>query len=225
MWVIKMNCKNSNTQNKKKGESLSAYVYNTIKKKIIDGELAPGDTLMDRTLAAELGVSRTPVRDALKKLDQEGWVLWTEHKGITVSEVNKEDEHQLYLLRNMIEPYAVKMIITDKRPQILAGMLVEYLDNMERVRNNYTEFMKMDMQFHTVIIKFLGLTKLLPLWNNICDDMTRIVVQSVHHRRNPADVLKEHKVLIDAFWNADLDAALACINDHCRRIMEEYDKD
>lgn len=57
---------------KKKSESLSNYVYEAIKKKIINGELAPGNSLMDRALAAEMGVSRTPIRDALKRLSQEG---------------------------------------------------------------------------------------------------------------------------------------------------------
>lgn len=70
---------------KKKSESLSNYVYEAIKKKIINGELAPGNSLMDRALAAEMGVSRTPIRDALKRLSQEGCVLWREHKGIVVS--------------------------------------------------------------------------------------------------------------------------------------------
>ena len=164
---------------KKKSESLSNYVYEAIKKKIINGELAPGNSLMDRALAAEMGVSRTPIRDALKRLSQEGWVLWREHKGIVVSEVNSDDEYQLFLLREMIEPFIVRKIITTKRPQVLAGQLVVIADEMERVKDNPVEFMKKDMQFHTAIIEFLGVTKLGPLWEKICDDMTRLVAYPV----------------------------------------------
>lgn len=204
---------------KGKGESLASYAYQAIKKKIVSGKLAPGNALMDRVLAEELGMSRTPIREALKKLADEGWVLWEEHKGIVVSEVTEGDEYELFLLRNMIEPYVVKMIITKKKPQILAGLLVSYIDEMEKVQDNYVEFIKIDMEFHTTIIKYLGIQKLLPLWNNICDDMTRLVVQSVHYQRPAKDAICEHKALVEAFWRADLNAALACINNHCREIV------
>lgn len=204
----------------KKSESLSNYVYEAIKKKIINGELAPGNQLMDRVLAAEMGVSRTPIRDALRRLSQEGWVLWREHKGIVVSKVNSDDEYQLFLLREMIEPFIVRKIITMKRPQVLAGQLVAIADEMETMLDNPVEFMKKDMQFHTVIIEFLGVTKLMPLWGKICDDMTRLVVQSVRTRRPPNEIMEEHKVLIEAFWRADLEKALECINRHCRLIVE-----
>lgn len=207
---------------KKKSESLSNYVYEAIKKKILDGELAPGNQLMDRALAAEMGVSRTPIRDALKRLSQEGWVLWREHRGIVVSEVNSDDEYQLFLLREMIEPFIVRKIITTKRPQVLAGQLVSIADEMEKVKDNPVEFMKKDMQFHTSIIEFLGVTKLCPLWGMICDDMTRLVVQSVRKRRSPDDIMEEHRILIEAFWRADLEKALECINRHCRQIVETY---
>lgn len=207
---------------KKKSESLSNYVYEAIKKKIINGELAPGNSLMDRALAAEMGVSRTPIRDALKRLSQEGWVLWREHKGIVVSEVNSDDEYQLFLLREMIEPFIVRKIITTKRPQVLAGQLVVIADEMESVKDNPVEFMKKDMQFHTAIIEFLGVTKLGPLWEKICDDMTRLVVQSVRKRRPPDEIMEEHRILIESFWRADLETALACIGRHCRLIVEIY---
>lgn len=210
---------------KKKSESLSDYVYEAIKKKIINGELAPGNPLMDRALAAEMGVSRTPIRDALKRLSQEGWVLWREHKGIIVSEVNSDDEYQLFMLREMIEPFIVRKIITTKRPQVLAGQLVSIADEMERVKNNPVEFMKKDMQFHTTVIEHLGLTKLGPLWDKICDDMTRLVVQSVRNRRPPDEIMEEHWKLINAFWRADQEEALECIYKHCRLIVETYHDD
>lgn len=213
------------SESAKKSESLSNYVYEAIKKKIINGELAPGNPLMDRTLASEMGVSRTPIRDALKRLSQEGWVLWREHKGIIVSEVNSDDEYQLFMLREMIEPFVVKKIITTKRPQVLAGQLVSLTDEMEKVKNNPVEFMKKDMQFHTTIINYLGLTKLGPLWDKICDDMTRLVVQSVRKRRPPDEIIQEHWQLINAFWRADQDEALECINKHCRLIVETYHDD
>lgn len=206
----------------KKSESLSNYVYDAIKKKIVTGELAPGNALIDRVLAEEMGVSRTPIRDALKRLSLEGWVLWREHKGVVVSEVNSDDEYQLFLLREMIEPFIVKKIITTKRPQVLAGQLVAIADAMELLQDCPVEFMEKDMEFHSTIVEFMGVTKLGPLWEKICDDMTRLVVQSVRKRRAPKDIMEEHRMLIEAFWRADLEKALECISKHCNLIVETY---
>lgn len=205
-----------------KPESLAAYAYNAIKQKIVDGRFTPGDMLKDSEIAVELGVSRTPVREALRRLSHEGWVVWKEHQGIIVSKATHEDEYQLHLLREMIEPFIVKKIITSKRPRALAGILSNILDEMEEVQHDPVEFMKKDMEFHTIIVDYLGLTKLKPLWNIVCDDMTRLVVQSVRRRRPPADILQEHKVLVEAFWHSDLEAALECITTHCKRIIEDY---
>lgn len=83
----------------KKSESLSNYVYDAIKKKIVTGELAPGNALIDRVLAEEMGVSRTPIRDALKRLSLEGWVLWREHKGVVVSEVRMTNTNYFYFVK------------------------------------------------------------------------------------------------------------------------------
>ena len=111
----------SNLQNENKArkeQNLSSTVYETIKDKIINGEFLPGTLLMERNIADECGVSRTPVREALKRLSQEGWVDWEERRRAVVSEITIEKIVELFTLREMIEPFAIKKIITDGKPQV-----------------------------------------------------------------------------------------------------------
>ena len=78
-------------EEQKREQSLSSMVYETIKEKIIKGELLPGCVLMERTLAEDFKISRTPVREALKRLLQEGWVVWEERRKAVVSEIKESD--------------------------------------------------------------------------------------------------------------------------------------
>ena len=87
----------------KKEQNLSSAVYEAIKDKIINGEFLPGSILMERSIAEEFGVSRTPVREALKRLSQEGWVDWEERRRAVVSEITISKIMELFTLREMID--------------------------------------------------------------------------------------------------------------------------
>ena len=80
----------------KKDQSLSSMVYETLKQRIINGELLPGSVMMERTLAEDFKISRTPVREALKLLLQEGWIVWEERRKAVVSEIKESDVIELF---------------------------------------------------------------------------------------------------------------------------------
>lgn len=215
----------SNLQNENKArkeQNLSSTVYETIKDKIINGEFLPGTLLMERNIADECGVSRTPVREALKRLSQEGWVDWEERRRAVVSEITIEKIVELFTLREMIEPFAIKKIITDGKPQVLAGQLAAVYNEMEAAEDSPIEFMKHDMDFHTTIVQFLNLQNLNTLWQKVSEDMTRLVMHSIYPRRDTKVILKEHKDLIDALWNSDKEKALACIGGHFSVIVDMF---
>ena len=209
-------------EEQKREQSLSSMVYETIKEKIIKGELLPGCVLMERTLAEDFKISRTPVREALKRLLQEGWVVWEERRKAVVSEIKESDVIELFKLRDMIGPFAIKTIIETGEPQVLAGSLVPITNEMEKLKDSPNEFMKKDMEFHSAIVNQLGISKLMPLWSKIYDDMMRLDVQSIYPKRGANLIIAEHRQLINAFWNGDLEGALKCINEHCSQILKVY---
>ncbi|MEA5036463.1 GntR family transcriptional regulator [Cloacibacillus evryensis] len=206
----------------KKDQSLSSMVYETLKQRIINGELLPGSVMMERTLAEDFKISRTPVREALKLLLQEGWIVWEERRKAVVSEIKESDVIELFKLRDMIEHFAIKSIIESGEPQVLAGSLVPITNEMEKLKDSPTEFMKKDMEFHSAIVDKLGITKLAPLWSKIYDDMMRLDVQSIYPKRDADLIVAEHRRLINAFWNGDVGEALECISEHCAQILKVY---
>lgn len=206
----------------KKEQNLSSSVYEYIKNKIINGDFPPGSMLMERSIAEECGVSRTPVREALKRLSQEGWIDWEERRRAVVSEITVPKIMELFTLREMIEPFAVKKIIADGKPQPLAGQLAGVYQEMCAAKDSPVDFMKYDMLFHTTIVDYLGLSVLSTLWQKVSEDMTRLVAHSIYPRRSPDAILQEHKDIIDALWNSDSERALKCINGHFSVIVDLF---
>lgn len=203
-------------------KNLSTSIYDAIKEKIINGELKPGSILMERKLAGDFGVSRTPVREAIGRLAQDRWVIWRERKRTIVSEITQDDVFELFTLRDMIEPYAIRKIITEGQPQLMAGILAAKIDEMLPVMDNEIEFMKHDIAFHTAIVDALGINKLKPLWQKISEDMMRLNVQAVGQARPSKDIIAEHRTIMDAFWNKDLEKALSCMKMHTGMILKIY---
>ncbi|MDY2985461.1 MAG: GntR family transcriptional regulator [Synergistes jonesii] len=206
----------------KREQNLSSSVYEAIKNKIINGELMPASILMERTIADEFGVSRTPVREALKRLSQEGWVDWEERRRAVVSEITISKILELFTLREMMEPFAIKKAIKEGHPQILAGQLAAAYEDMEASKDSPVDFMKHDMEFHAAIVRSMKLLSLNMMWQKISDDMMRLVMHSVYPRRDTAVILHEHKELIDALWNSDAKKALECIRGHFSVIVDMF---
>ncbi|MDO4559391.1 MAG: GntR family transcriptional regulator [bacterium] len=206
----------------KKEQNLSSALYESIKNKIINGDYMPGSLLMEREIAEEAGISRTPVREAIKRLAQEGWVDWEERRRAIVSQITIEKILDLFTLREMVEPFAIKKAIDDGMQQLLAGQLAVVFQEMEAAKNSPIDFMKSDMKFHTTIVQFMGLQNLDALWQKISEDMTRLVMHKIYPRRDPDQILREHKELIDALWNTDREKALSCIGGHFSIIVDMF---
>ncbi len=220
--MIKTNQRGRKIQKTQEREiSLSAALYENVKEKIINGEVRPGSIILERPLAEEFGVSRTPVREALKRLSQEGWIDWKERRRAVVSEITVPKILELLKIREMIEPFAVAEAIDGGAAQLLAGHLAAINIKMSAARDAPVEFMKYDMEFHTALVNSLNVSSLNVLWQKVREDMTRLAMHSVYPQRDPEIIAGEHKTLMDALWHAERDAALRCIKEHLS-VMVDY---
>lgn len=91
-------------------KSLSNLVYRDLKEKILKNKLLPGDKLIEMEIASNLGVSRTPVREALKKLEEDGLVTSFPRKSFIVSKISVKEAKNLYIVRKSLEPLAVELL-------------------------------------------------------------------------------------------------------------------
>lgn len=145
---------NMNPSNKSKKHGISARekTYDYLKANILSGHFIPGERLAEEHLAAELGVSRTPVREALHKLEQEGLIEPLESRGFRVPQDSPEEIEDLFDIRTVLEGYTLKIIcerITDEQIAMLEKIIEKADDALRRKRID--EVFQWNTQFHDTL--------------------------------------------------------------------------
>jgi DNA-binding GntR family transcriptional regulator len=132
--------------------------YHSIRQRIMDGSFAPGTPLREEMLAGEIGVSRTPVRDALRRLLADGLVESTRNRGTFVAEITSDDLHEVYHLRATLEGFAASRAATRITPAELAALErladeMEALDGGTDLDARTARFHALNTEFHTVMVR------------------------------------------------------------------------
>lgn len=188
---------------------------------IFGGDIAPGQRLVEDDLAARLGVSRAPIRDALKQLEQDGLVTPAGKRGKIVTVLSLEDVWEVYSLRATLEAMAVRLAIERG-----AGWLTE-LAEIVRAMNaavpagDRREFSALDVEFHRTIGLASGHIRLVRSWEAIATQI-RLLSQRVIDTQYPdlADVAERHAKLLRVLRRADPDAAERAIREHIDSVAD-----
>lgn len=122
-------------------------IYQTLRERIIDGVYAPGIRMSQSTLAAELSVSRTPLREALHRLEGDGLLVAEANRGMQVAPTDVGQVEQFYAIRLLVEPPTLAAIVPELAEAELVKMAAE-LDAMEHDRNRIRDFQEAHMRFH-----------------------------------------------------------------------------
>ena len=184
---------------------LRDVVFNTLRQAILKGELRPGERLMEIQLAQRLGVSRTPVREAIRKLELEGLVLMVPRKGAEVAEITVKDLEDVLEVRAALEELAAKIAcdhITDEQLQELkraAGDFKKVLDT-----DDLTSCVQADMRFHEIIYNATDNARLLQILNNLREQMYRYRMEYLKDKSMHKTLVEEH----DAIRSLALSVAL-----------------
>ena len=176
---------------------LRDVVFNTLRQAILRGELKPGERLMEIQLANKLGVSRTPIREAIRKLELEGLVLMIPRKGAEVAEITEKSLRDVLEVRRALEELAVELVcekITDEQIQDLKDAAEEFKESLKD--GDITRIAEADVKFHDVIYMATDNQKLIQLLNNLREQMYRYRVEYLKHREFHPQISKEHKELI-----------------------------
>lgn len=194
---------------------LREVVFNTLRDAILKGELDPGEHLMEVQLANRLGVSRTPIREAIRQLETEGLVVMTPRKGAVVAEITQKDLTDVLEVRKTLEELAVELAcnkITKDEIQQLRDCDDRFCDALKN--NELTVIADIDEQFHDIIYEATGNKRLIQLLNNLRQQMYRYRLEYIKDD-NKWDVLKEeHKKLVRAIEEKDIDTAKAVMGSH-----------
>jgi DNA-binding GntR family transcriptional regulator len=189
-------------------------VYDTIKRNIMYCKYMPHSFLSEKMLAAELGTSRTPVREALSTLAQEGWITIQPWRGIVVSDLTMNDIRIAYETRLIIEPYAIEKYGAG----IEKEKLRELQDRFSRLReeSNREEIGEADNELHRCIVKPSKNRYFISAMEQLILQTHRIRILVPYHR----DVaLTEHDAIIHALLEERFAEACALIRSHLEESM------
>ena len=184
---------------------LRDVVFNTLREAILKGELKPGERLMEMHLANKLGVSRTPIREAIRMLEQEGLAVTIPRKGAQVAKMTEKDLQDVMEVRDALDELAVACACERKNEEQFVRLksamgVFEAATKTDDVR----AIVEADEAFHNVIYEMAGNPKLETIINNSREQMYRYRYEYVKDRSIYEQLIAEHKAIIEGFERQDV---------------------
>lgn len=194
---------------------LRDVVFTTLREAILHGELAPGERLMEIHLANELGVSRTPIREAIRKLELEGLVIMTPRKGAVVASITEIDLRDVLEVRRVLEKLSMELAckrITQEELDQLKNEMAVFKRVVES--GDISKIATEDVVFHDIIYHAAGNNRLVQMLNNLRDSLYRYRLEYIKHKTNHAQILKEHMQIVSTLENHDVEEGKKAIGEH-----------
>ncbi len=195
--------------------SLRIRVFNAIENAILNGEYKDGDSLNELKISKELGVSRTPVREALMQLELEGLVNNIPNKGAVVVGVSEQDTRDIYEIRIRIEGLAAKLCtekITDEELHALEKIVD--LQEFFLLKNDTEQIWKLDSDFHKIIYDASRSRPLRFMLSNFHNYIKKARDNSLHTEGRAEKTVAEHRAILSAIKNNDGDLAEKLTAEH-----------
>lgn len=194
---------------------LRDVVFQTLRQAILKGELQPGERLMEIKLAERLGVSRTPIREAIRKLELEGLVVMIPRKGAAVANITEKDTKDVLEVRRTLEMFAVEVACDRITPEQLE-QLKEAAKAFE-ASNGSMDLIRIaetDMHFHEIIYEATHNERLIQMLNNLRENMYRYRIEYLKDPNYYNSLVAEHQEILNAVESKDKERARACMRDH-----------
>jgi DNA-binding GntR family transcriptional regulator len=196
-------------------QPLREVVCETLRAAIVEGVLNPGERLMEIQLAEELGVSRTPVREAIRKLELEGFVVMVPRRGTYVADLSIRDVNEVYEVRTALDILAAGLAaerITEEELEQMERILVQIGNDIER--GNMEAIVDADGQFHDILYQASRNDRLVGIINNLREQLTRFRSISMAYPGRLKNTLEEHSRLVEAIAMRDVELAKRLAAEH-----------
>lgn len=203
--------------------TLSDNVANIIRKMILNGNLKAGERINQAQLADKLNISRGPIREALRLLQNEGLIKHETNKGTFVSTLSKQDAYEIYTLRALLESEAAQLAVSE--------LTKADFDKLEKLLNQFSEAMKeedleqqaqYDIEFHMTIVEASKHQRLINMHRQLdiqVGAMFLTVANKVPLRVN--QVVKNHMILLDALKTKEKSTIKKAFSDHYMQSLED----
>jgi DNA-binding GntR family transcriptional regulator len=203
-----------------KYRSKAAAVYDELRHQILRGDLAPGSTINQENLAATLGVSTTPLREALRRLETEGLVHVAAYRDVIVAPLDLEEFVALYTVRVPLEGLGARLAASSRTDDDVA----EASAAMTALRAGNGDYITLNRRFHRAIYMASHNPVLIELLDSVWDRCDRYRRLTPSFLRDPA-VIEEHQVLLDTVVSGDPDRAELAMLEHTRKAKETIERE
>ena len=208
-------------------QSLTSAVSNVLREKILRGELKAGDQLVQHAIATELGLSRIPVREALRQLEAEGLVKIVDHRGAVVSALSADEILEMFEVRMLLESHLLRLAIprmTDEDFEEAERTLTSYTNSL-RKEETVEDWGALNWRFHSCLYEAANRPRILSMAESIhnnADRYVRLHLLLVHETTRAND---EHKEILLFSRQRDVDAACRALERHIEyagKSLAEY---
>ena len=202
---------------------LTEQTYRILREQILKQDLQPGDKVSVDAVARGLGVSRTPVVNALKLLENDGLVEIQPRRGTFVTELTARDVADLFEIREMIELYAAEQLFKSERYD---DVLHQVQSLLERMRNaisegdyaDYDAFISEDRDLHTTIVRAINNRRLLDMYSDLNIHMQVTRAHYLDTIENAVEAQKDHEAMVEAIANRDFNALKSALTIHLETV-------
>jgi DNA-binding GntR family transcriptional regulator len=202
--------------------SLRDLVQEKIRDAIWNGRLKPGDRVIETQLARELGVSQAPVREALRDLEQKGFVVTYPRRGSFVTQPSGKSIREHYTLRVALEQFAARLVVgsvTDRQlgelERVVAGM------RHAQAPDAVADLVRLDQQFHETFIGFSDHQLLIRTWANLQPVQWTYITIARSLAYDPELTARSHQEVVDAFRSRDVEVASRQLQSHIMRSLDD----
>lgn len=208
--------------------SLGGRVFQTIRDGILSGKYKENDELRENTIGKELGVSRTPVREALRQLELEGLVTIVPNKGAYVTGISQKDVWDIYMIRSLLEGlcarWAAENISEEQMDELEEAILLSEFQLKKTSGFNPEQVTALDGRFHAILYEASGsrmLSHVLTDFHNYVQNARKFSIVSEERARKS---IREHRQILRAIRDRDADMAEQLANEHIMHVMQNLRK-
>lgn len=203
-------------------KALSDGVLSALRQAILSGHLKSGHRLVEAGIAKRMGVSRAPVREAIRLLEREGLVVVLPYRGAFVAHMSEQDIREIYSLRSAIEGLAVRLAIGRLRPELVC-QLQEMVDGMRRfaLAGDLSQLVERDLRFHQLLCEASGHQRLLQVWLGLSLQIRFFLTTIVRIDLGLEGIADRHQQMLDSVLSGDADLAQQSVE---RNLVESGER-
>jgi DNA-binding GntR family transcriptional regulator len=210
-------------------KSLGEHVFENLKHSIVRGKIASGEWLVESHIAKTLGISRTPVREAIHKLEREGLIERQPRGGFTVLGLKRNDIEETFGIRSVLEGYAARLAAVKHKTQELEELenkIEEFQNALDRNKMNLLTAINTD--FHDLLYSLSKSPKLINMINGLRDQIYRYRQMILKEKQFASTSNQDHKKMLKYIRKRDAEGAEHVVREHILRgqemVLKEYDR-